>query len=556
MAKSKKKKNKSGSCFPAVILAAVAAAAAVGIILGVRRLYFPDRVYFESGELELFEGETVMYAAKTQPGLPFGSNLIYKSSDTDIAYVSQNGAVTAVSEGEAKITAEHKLNGKTGEVIVKVRKSSLGIELPEDEITMAENEERAVNAKVTATGFATPALEYKSENEKVATVNSDGIIKALDAGETVITVFDAVNQVSAEMKVTVIAVLEEISFKDSAADIYRGESYSPKVIFKPEDTSDKSVEFSVAPAAVAEISGNKVVGKSNGTACLTVTHVPTGKTAKMLINVVQKVESVTVSKNRLLITDGETANVTATVLPVTAKDRTLKWTSSDSSVATVAAAGSKTASIKGVSEGSCRIRAVSNSNPEAYAEIIVTVKADESKTIKKETYINGILVVNKTYGLPKDYHSEGGLTSDTLAAFEEMKKAAAKDGINLRIVSGYRSYQRQTELHNSYLSRNQSKEFVETYSARPGYSEHQTGLAIDVNTASDAFIGTPEQKWLEAHCVEYGFIIRYPKGKQAQTGFKYEPWHIRYLGKETAKKVSDSGLCLEEYLGITSVYSD
>lgn len=556
MAKRKKKKNNSESYLPVIILVAVAAAIVVGIILGVRRLYFPERVYFESGELELFEGETVMFAAKTEPELPFGSNLIYKSSDENIAYVSQSGAVTAVSEGEAKITAEHKLNGKTGDVIVKVKKNALRIELPEEKITMVENEERAVNAKVIATGFATAALEYRSENENVATVNSDGIIKALDAGETVITVFDTVNEVSAEMTVTVVAVLEEISFKNSVVDIYCGESYTPKVVFTPEDTSDKSVEFSINPTTVAEISGNKIVGKSNGTAYLTVTHIPTGKTAKMQINVVQKVESVTVSKTQLLIAQGETVNVIATVLPVTAKDRTLKWTSTDHSVATVAVAGSGTANIKGVSEGTCKIRATSNSNPEAYAEITVTVKADDSKTIKNETYINGILVVNKTYGLPKDYHSEGGLTSNTLAAFEEMKKAAAKDGINLRIVSGYRSYQRQAELYNSYLSRNQSKEFVETYSARPGYSEHQTGLAIDVNMASDAFIGTPEQKWLEAHCVEYGFIIRYPEGKQAETGFKYEPWHIRYLGKETAKKVSDSGLCLEEYLGITSVYSD
>ena len=100
-----------------------------------------------------------------------------------------------------------------------------------------------------------------------------------------------------------------------------------------------------------------------------------------------------------------------------------------------------------------------------------------------------------------------------------------------------------------------------SFSARPGFSEHQTGLAIDVNEISDAFIGTPEAIWLEEHCVEYGFIIRYPQGKQGVTGYKYEPWHIRYVGKDNAKRIHDAAvaagdpyLTLEEYFGITSAY--
>ena len=74
--------------------------------------------------------------------------------------------------------------------------------------------------------------------------------------------------------------------------------------------------------------------------------------------------------------------------------------------------------------------------------------------------------------------------------------------------------------------------------------------------ASDAFIGTPEAKWIAANCYKYGFILRYPQGKQNITGYKYEPWHVRYLGTETAKAVYDSGLTLEEYLGIDSVYQN
>ena len=95
---------------------------------------------------------------------------------------------------------------------------------------------------------------------------------------------------------------------------------------------------------------------------------------------------------------------------------------------------------------------------------------------------------------------------------------------------------------------------ADTYSARPGHSEHQTGLAIDLNDVTDNFGNSREGKWVAAHCHEYGFIIRYPKGKQKITGYMYEPWHVRYVGVKLATKIHDSGLTLEEYLGIDSVY--
>lgn len=168
------------------------------------------------------------------------------------------------------------------------------------------------------------------------------------------------------------------------------------------------------------------------------------------------------------------------------------------------------------------------------------------------TYVDGILIANKTYSLPEGY-APGGLTTKTVSAFREMQNAAAKDGISLWIVSGYRSYGYQSTLYSNYVWRD-GKAAADRYSARPGHSEHQTGLAIDVNNASSSFNNTAEAKWLAAHCDEYGFIIRYPQGKESVTGFKYEPWHVRYLGKDLAKKVTDSGLTLEEYLGIDSVY--
>ena len=168
------------------------------------------------------------------------------------------------------------------------------------------------------------------------------------------------------------------------------------------------------------------------------------------------------------------------------------------------------------------------------------------------TYVNGIIIANKTYPLPADYAP--GVNTEAEQAFQTMKQAAANEGLNIYISSSFRSYQYQEKLYNNYIARD-GKEKADTYSARPGHSEHQTGFAFDLNTIDDSFANTPEAKWVAEHAHEYGFIVRYPADKTEITGFKYEPWHIRYLGVETATKVYQSGLCLEEYLDITSVYA-
>ena len=104
-------------------------------------------------------------------------------------------------------------------------------------------------------------------------------------------------------------------------------------------------------------------------------------------------------------------------------------------------------------------------------------------------------------------------------------------------------------LYNNYVSIS-GKEKADTYSARPGHSEHQTGLAFDVGSIDNNYGNTSAGKWLANNCHKFGFIIRYPIGKQNITGYQYEPWHIRYLGNPLATNVYNSGLCLEEYFGI------
>lgn len=164
------------------------------------------------------------------------------------------------------------------------------------------------------------------------------------------------------------------------------------------------------------------------------------------------------------------------------------------------------------------------------------------------------IIVNKTYTLPSSY-GPGGLTSDCSAAFNKLAADAKADGISLNNRSGYRSYSYQNTLYNNYVSRD-GKSAADRYSARPGHSEHQTGLAIDCNSLSQDFAYTPEGKWLAANCWKYGFILRFREGKESKTGYMYEPWHIRYIGSsELAEKLTNSGLCVEEYYGITSSYS-
>lgn len=189
---------------------------------------------------------------------------------------------------------------------------------------------------------------------------------------------------------------------------------------------------------------------------------------------------------------------------------------------------------------------------EDYADAEVTSGGRKIQIIDGVAYVDGILIANKKYPLPKDY-SPGKLDNAVQTAFAEMQKAASKEGLNLYIVSGYRSYDYQGQLYRNYCNRD-GRAAADRYSARPGYSEHQTGLAFDVNSTSNSSAETPWAKWIAAHAQEYGFIVRYPKGKESITGYQYEPWHLRYLGKELAKAVYDSGLCLEEYLGIASYY--
>lgn len=127
---------------------------------------------------------------------------------------------------------------------------------------------------------------------------------------------------------------------------------------------------------------------------------------------------------------------------------------------------------------------------------------------------------------------------------------AKSDNVVLIGNSAYRSYKSQKEVYNNRVNAVGRKK-AEDYVAKPGFSEHQTGLCIDVTNRDKYFVkGTEEADWIANNCYKYGFIIRYPEGKENITGISYEPWHIRYVGKEIAKQIHNKGITLEEYLGV------
>jgi zinc D-Ala-D-Ala carboxypeptidase len=179
------------------------------------------------------------------------------------------------------------------------------------------------------------------------------------------------------------------------------------------------------------------------------------------------------------------------------------------------------------------------------------------------------VLVNHLHKLPESYYPSELIIADipfvfqvktekrkmravAAGAIKELFTDAEAQGITFLGVSAYRSHATQTALFHSYVSKDGYEKAL-TYSALPGTSEHETGLAIDVTggdgecAAEDCFAGTKEAIWLEENAADYGFIIRYPKGKTAITGYQYEPWHLRYVGKSIALKIMNQGITLEEF---------
>jgi LAS superfamily LD-carboxypeptidase LdcB len=201
----------------------------------------------------------------------------------------------------------------------------------------------------------------------------------------------------------------------------------------------------------------------------------------------------------------------------------------------------------------------------------LNTQGQESSPISKAPVKSsaGLILVNKSHSLPVGYvpvtlttpdvpssnRLKTKMTPEAAEALEALFAKAKRDNIKLTAISGYRSYERQNSIFASNINKYGSVDAANQFSAKPGQSEHQTGLAMDISspsvnyTLSQSYAQTREGKWLKENAPHFGFIIRYPKGKEGITGYQFEPWHIRYVGESAALEIANSNITLEEYLG-------
>lgn len=170
--------------------------------------------------------------------------------------------------------------------------------------------------------------------------------------------------------------------------------------------------------------------------------------------------------------------------------------------------------------------------------------------VNKYHYLTKNYVPNNLVPINPDYARSGmSLVKEAKEAFEKLSQDAKQDNMMIFAISSYRSYDYQLNLYNTYVAAD-GKKAADTYSARAGFSEHQTGLVVDVYdgiTPYTFFEETKEFKWMQENAYKYGFILRYPKDKVKITGYQYESWHYRYVGKKIAKIIKEANLSLEEY---------
>ena len=459
-------------------------------------------------EITLRAGHSQQLKIKTEPaGTEYA--LSYISADTSIATVSLEGKVTAVKNGKTEITVS---SGDLSDTItVNVKKDiieSLDVSLAA--LSLDGGEEQKVEAKVAPADAKNVKLSWKSADNEVASVDNNGTIKGVNSGETTVTVTDSVTGLSKDIAVTVngLELPESMKFEKESVTLEKGEVYNSVLRFTPEDITYTGAIYYTSDATIASVTNEGVITAKSAGSCTIEAYYENDYrlVATMEVTVIDS----------YVITDQTTVPETSATEPVPDTE-------------TDPPASSKPAP-----------------TPEYTG-------SHKKEVIDGITYFDGVMIANKTYTLPRSYNP--GVQPEAMDAFYDMQAAAASEGISLWILSSYRSYEDQEVIYNRYVAQD-GRDAADTYSSRPGHSDHQTGYTFDLNSLEQDFQYDPAGQWLEKNCYKYGFIIRYPKGKDSSTGYMYEPWHVRYIGVDLATKVTESGLSLEEYFGITSQYQD
>lgn len=455
-----------------------------------------------SGDITLRVGHSEKLKVKTEPA-DNEYALSFVSADTSVATVSLDGKITAVSDGKTEITVSS--GDLSDSIIVIVKKDIIEkLDVSLAALSLDGGEEQKVTAKLTPSDAKNVSLSWKSADTEVATVDKDGNIKGVNTGDTVITVTDSVTGLSKDISVTVngLELPDSMEFDKKSVTLEVGEVYNSVLKFTPEDITYTGAIYYTSDATIASVTNEGVItAKSEGSCTIEAYYENDFRlVATMEVNIIDP----------YVITQPETPK------PETPKPETPKPQTSEP----------QTPSYNG---------------------------SHKMEVIDGITYFDGVMIANKTYTLPASYNP--GVQPVAMDAFYDMQAAAAADGISLWILSSFRSYEDQEVIYNRYVAQD-GKDAADTYSSRPGHSDHQTGYTFDLNSLEQDFQYDPAGQWLDKNCYKYGFIIRYPKGKDSSTGYMYEPWHVRYIGVDLATKVTQSGLSLEEYFGITSQYQD
>lgn len=339
--------------------------------------------------------------------------------------------------------------------------------------------------------------------------------------------------------------LEDIIIENEVLEIKNNTSLDLITKTYPDNATVSNFNFKSNSEALSISSDGIINAKEAGEYVIEISEDITNIKKEITIRVIPVALEIRPDKQNVEIGIGKNTKINVSVYPEDAINKELVFESLDENIVTVDNEGN----LHGNNIGECDIIIKTKEKP--IVETNIKIKVVEIPQIVDNnaglTYINGVLIANKKYSLPATYNP--GIDKTALSAYYEMKNDAVSSGFSLEIMSGFRSYDTQRGLYNRYVN-TYGKAEADTFSAEPGKSEHQTGLAFDLGWVDDDYAYTAEGKWLEKNCYKYGFIIRYPKGKEHITGYKYEPWHVRYLGNPLATDVYNSGLCLEEYLGI------
>lgn len=502
----KKKSQLNSTIIYGVIIAFMVLCVIIGIVIlasggGGKKI---ESIKFTERGITMVTGETVKLPLVTEPaGMEKEVKL---ESRNDIIKINEDGTITAVSSGNGEITATYGDLKATCIVMVSRPEvaQSLDVDKKDIEISVGGGHKPVITAKPET---AITDFYWESKDENIARVSEDGEITGVSEGTVNVVATDRNSGYDITFNVTVKGTLyaEGMKFSEEKVTLEIGQEYHSELVMTPTNITDKESIYYTTDLDIASVTNEGLItAKSVGTCTIEAYY----------------------ARDNTIVAYLEVTVIDPFVITEKPEDESKPGEENSGGESGSTESGEESKPAK----------------PTNGIEVIDGI-----------TYVQGILIANKTYALPSIYNP--GTDDEAYNALDEMQSAAAKEGIVLYVVSGFRDYDTQEAIYNNYVSYD-GKANADRYSARPGHSEHQTGLAFDLNELEESFGETREGKWLAANAHKYGFIIRYPKGKEHITGYMYEPWHVRYLGKDIATKVYNSGLTLEEYLGITSQYQD